>query len=155
MEALASVYLLLPQTPMMFMGEEWAAAQPFPFFCDFRGELAEAVRRGRRAEFKDFPEFADPARSAEIPDPLAEETFLSAKLDWDDMNEDRLALYRELLRHRARFIRPLLPRIERGGDALVLGEQAIRIVGKRVLRRSCWTPIYRIGKRRSPLPSSR
>ena len=36
--ALASVYLLLPQTPMLFMGEEWASAQPFPFFCDFEGD---------------------------------------------------------------------------------------------------------------------
>ena len=32
---IAAVYLLLPQIPMLFMGEEWAAAQPFPFFCDF------------------------------------------------------------------------------------------------------------------------
>ena len=44
--ALASVYLLAPQTPMLFMGEEWGAEQPFLFFCDFQGELAEAVREG-------------------------------------------------------------------------------------------------------------
>jgi len=45
---------------MIFMGEEWDAQQPFPFFCDFDGDLAEAVREGRREEFARFPEFADP-----------------------------------------------------------------------------------------------
>ena len=47
MRALASVYLLAPQTPMLFMGEEWGAAQPFLFFCDFSGELAAG--RAQRA----------------------------------------------------------------------------------------------------------
>ena len=59
MRAIAAVYLLLPQMPMLFMGEEWAASQPFPFFCDFGGELADAVRKGRREEFASFPEFQD------------------------------------------------------------------------------------------------
>jgi maltooligosyltrehalose trehalohydrolase len=72
--ALAAAYLLLPQTPMIFMGEEWGAKQPFPFFCDFEGELADAVREGRRAEFAGFPEFHDPEQHDRIPDPLAEST---------------------------------------------------------------------------------
>ena len=61
MRALASVYLLAPQIPMLFMGEEWGAASPFPFFCDFSGELAEVVRKGRREEFSRFP--SSPIRS--------------------------------------------------------------------------------------------
>ena len=65
--ALASVYLLAPQIPMLFMGEEWGAKQPFLFFCDFSGELAEAVRKGRREEFSRFPEFADPGACGEDP----------------------------------------------------------------------------------------
>ena len=96
--ALASVYLLMPQTPMLFMGEEWGAPQPFPYFCDFGGELAEAVRKGRREEFARFPEFADPAMVARIPDPIAKATFLSAKLDW---SRDRCGPSR-LLPRRAR-----------------------------------------------------
>ena len=36
---------------MLFMGEEWGSKAPFPFFCDFEGDLAEAVRNGRRREF--------------------------------------------------------------------------------------------------------
>ena len=50
-----------------------AAAQPFLFFCDFDGELGEAVRKGRREEFARFAAFASKARA--IPDPLAESTF--------------------------------------------------------------------------------
>ena len=61
------------------MGEEWGSDRPFPFFCDFQGELAQAVRKGRREEFKSaYAELGDG-----IPDPLAEETFRSAVLDWD------------------------------------------------------------------------
>ena len=82
--AIAAVYLLAPQIPMIFMGEEWGAAQPFPFFCDFDPELADAVRNGRRAEFAKFPEFQDPEQRERIPDPTAAETFLSAKLRWED-----------------------------------------------------------------------
>ena len=124
--AFASVYLLLPQTPLMFMGEEWGASEPFPFFCDFEGELAEAVRKGRGEEFKRFPEFADPAAAARIPDPVAKATFLMAKLDWGRVDQDHLAYYREALVARREYLRPLLP-IERGGEATVRGEQAVTV----------------------------
>jgi maltooligosyltrehalose trehalohydrolase len=126
--ALASVYLLLPQTPMLFMGEEWAAEQPFPFFCDFDDDLAEAVRRGRREEFARFPDFTDSSGVARIPDPIAAATFLSAKLDWSRVDADHLGFYRAALAARRRHIRPLLPQIERGGEASAFGEQAVRVV---------------------------
>jgi maltooligosyltrehalose trehalohydrolase len=110
--ALAGIYLLLPQIPMLFMGEEFGAAQPFPFFCDFTGDLADAVRNGRRAEFARFPEFADPQQRELIPDPGAAETFASAKLDWDAVDQVEharwLELYRELLHIRHRDIIPRL-----------------------------------------------
>jgi malto-oligosyltrehalose trehalohydrolase len=86
--AIAAVYLLLPQTPMLFMGEEWGSSQPFPFFCDFEGELGELVRKGRRAEFANFPEFQDPSQRERIPDPQAIETFNAAKLDWHQIEEE-------------------------------------------------------------------
>ena len=48
----AALYLLAPTTPMVFMGEEWAASTPWQFFTSFEEDvLADAVRRGRRAEF--------------------------------------------------------------------------------------------------------
>jgi hypothetical protein len=53
--AVAATYLLLPQVPMLFMGDEWGAAQPFPFFAELGPELAEAARKGRRQQFAAFP----------------------------------------------------------------------------------------------------
>ena len=44
LKALAAVYLLAPQVPMLFMGEEWSATEPFPYFCDFEEELNRKVR---------------------------------------------------------------------------------------------------------------
>jgi malto-oligosyltrehalose trehalohydrolase len=108
LEAALAVTLLAPMPPMMFMGEEWGARTPFPFFCDFHGELAAAVRKGRRAEFAD-----DYARNGDaVPDPLDEATFRAAKLDWSDpesgAGRKRLALVRDLLRVRSSRIAPLL-----------------------------------------------
>jgi 1,4-alpha-glucan branching enzyme len=105
------VYLLSPQIPMLFMGEEWNAAQPFPFFCHFDDGLAEAVRRGRRKEF--------PEHRGQIPDPQAYETFASAKLVWEDLPQtahaDSLDWYRRILRVRREIVEPKLPGI--GGHA--------------------------------------
>jgi maltooligosyltrehalose trehalohydrolase len=112
---------------MLFMGEEWGATSPFLFFCDFKGDLAEAVRKGRREEFSRFPEFADPERVAKIPDPCAQSTFLASKLDWNRIDAAHLAHYRELLKIRREIVQPLLPSIRHGGEALVLGEQAVRV----------------------------
>jgi maltooligosyltrehalose trehalohydrolase len=128
--AVIGVYLLLPQVPMLFMGEEWGASQPFPFFCDFSGELADAVRKGRREEFAKFPEFQDEALRRRIPDPQADDTFASAKLDWGDLDDPAhavwLADYSALLSLRRESIVPLLPGI--GGSAArfeVIGAGAV------------------------------
>ncbi len=127
--AIAAVYLLLPQIPMLFMGEEWAAAQPFPFFCDFGPELADAVRKGRREEFARFPEFQDPAMRERIPDPMAEETFASAKLDWEDIERSPhsgwVDWYRRILAIRRAEIMPRLSAIQAGGRYEVLGDGAV------------------------------
>jgi maltooligosyltrehalose trehalohydrolase len=128
--ALASIYLLLPQIPMIFMGEEFGASQPFPFFCDFEAELATAVRDGRRAEFAKFPEFHDPAKREQIPDPTSAKTFLSAKLDWGAASEgvhgDWLAFYRNLLQIRHQEIMPRLSGIHAGGYT-ALGKAAVDV----------------------------
>jgi maltooligosyltrehalose trehalohydrolase len=136
MRALAATYLLLPQTPMIFMGEEWGAMQPFPFFCDFEGELAEAVRRGRREEFARFSEFQDPKQRDRIPAPLAESTFTSAKLDWTAVDSSRLAHYRALIAARRQYVVPLLPDIARAGTYICHGNEAVQVrwqAGARVL----------------------
>jgi maltooligosyltrehalose trehalohydrolase len=108
--AIAAVYLLLPQTPMLFMGEEWGSSQPFPFFCDFEGELGELVRKGRKEEFANFPEFQNPEQREGIPDPLAQATFESAKLDWAQLKEEVhaewLEWYQRILEVRKRSVIP-------------------------------------------------
>jgi len=125
--ALASVVLLLPQIPALFMGEEWGAEQPFLFFCDFSGELATAVREGRRREFSNFPEFSDPEGAAKIPDPLAEQTFLDSKLDWGKLDAERLAVTRAAIAARRAHVIPLLADIGRAGEAIEIGDQAVRV----------------------------
>ena len=129
--AAAAVYLLLPQVPMLFMGEEWAAPQPFLFFCDFGTALADAVRDGRRAEFARFPQFKDAAKRQRIPDPMAEETYLSSKLDWQDIARAPhavcLAWYRRVLAIRKAEIVPLLNHISHGGRYAVVGEAAVSV----------------------------
>jgi malto-oligosyltrehalose trehalohydrolase/4-alpha-glucanotransferase len=129
--AVAAVYLLLPQVPMLFMGEEWAAAQPFPFFCDFGPELAEAVRNGRRDEFARFPAFRDPATRERIPDATAEETFAAAKLAWDDVvrtpHAQWLDFYGRLLAVRHAEIVPILSLVRSGGRYEVIGDGAVSV----------------------------
>jgi len=114
-EAALAITLLAPMPPMMFMGEEWGSRRPFPFFCNFSGDLAEAVRQGRRREFADA--YAHEEDGA-APDPLSEATFRMAKLDWDARDQPghrrRLDLVRELLELRARFITPRLDDTEHG-----------------------------------------
>ena len=74
----SSLLLLSAHVPLIFMGEEYGELRPFPFFCSFCGEdLIEAVRKGRKAEFKDLV-----GGGEEVPDPAAVETFESAKLSW-------------------------------------------------------------------------
>jgi hypothetical protein len=101
LRAVAAAYLLLPQIPMLFMGEEWGSKQPFPFVCDFPGTLGEAVRKGRREEFAKFPEFQDEANREKIPDPQSDSTFLAAKLRWDERDHPEHAawvnFYRRIL----------------------------------------------------------
>ncbi|GLH78295.1 malto-oligosyltrehalose trehalohydrolase [Bradyrhizobium sp. SSBR45G] len=107
--AALAVTLLAPTVPMLYMGEEWGSKQPFPFFCDFQGDLADAVRKGRRREY----EWAYARYGDEVPDPLDVETFKSAIIDWDARNEqpgrERLALVRRLLAVRHKVVAPLLP----------------------------------------------
>jgi 1,4-alpha-glucan branching enzyme len=112
------------------MGEEWNAPEPFPFFCDFRADLAQAVRDGRRREFARFPEFAEAAARERIPDPGAADTFARAVLDWSraehDVHRQWRAFAQELLTVRRREIVPRLAEIRGGGARCRLsGDQGL------------------------------
>jgi malto-oligosyltrehalose trehalohydrolase len=116
LRAAASILILAPQIPMIFMGEEWASSRPFQFFCDFNGDLAQAVRDGRRREFVKFPAFADPVVRARIPDPNDPATFERSKLDWSEpeqkMHYEHLQFCRVLLAVRHAAIVPRLAQAE-------------------------------------------
>ena len=108
-----TILLLAPSPPLLFMGEEFAAASPFLFFCDFGPELAVKVTAGRRNEFARFERFSSPEAQKQIPDPNAKETFLRSKLDWNSVRREQhgswLQFYRNLLKCRRE---KLVPRIK-------------------------------------------
>ncbi|HEY0681774.1 MAG TPA: malto-oligosyltrehalose trehalohydrolase [Steroidobacter sp.] len=101
--ALLGLTLLAPQTPMLFMGQEFGASTPFTFFADHTEKLSRQVHAGRREFVGQFHAYADARLQALIPDPSAEQTFLDSKLDWSERERNRamLDLHRDLLRLRA------------------------------------------------------
>ena len=93
----AAVVLLGPFTPMLFMGEEWAASTPWQFFASFPDpELAEAVRTGRRREFGSHG-----WGESEVPDPMDVATSERSTLDWSEVQSPThsavLDAYRRLI----------------------------------------------------------
>jgi maltooligosyltrehalose trehalohydrolase len=103
--AASALLLCAPQTPLLFMGQEWAATTPFLYFTDHHRQLGRLVTRGRRHEFAAFSAFSDPAVRARIPDPQAADTFERSRLRWEETarppHDAILRLYRDLLRLRA------------------------------------------------------
>jgi len=103
--AAVTVLLTAPMTPLLFMGQEWAASSPFQFFTDFSPELGRQVVEGRRREFRAFPEFATHEGARRIPDPQAPSTFAASRLRWEEIEAGEharsLALHRALLALRA------------------------------------------------------
>jgi maltooligosyltrehalose trehalohydrolase len=131
-QAVQAILMLAPQIPLLFMGEEWGATQPFCFFTDFHDKLADAVREGRRREFKRFPEFASADARAHIPDPNAWSTFAASRLDWSvaEQAEHRawLEFVRRLIQLRQDTIVPRLGGIRgHAGKATILSGTALRV----------------------------
>jgi maltooligosyltrehalose trehalohydrolase len=96
----AALVLTGPFVPMLFMGEEWAASTPFLYFTDHRDPgLGEAVRTGRRNEFRAFGWDPDA-----IPDPQDPATFERSRLPWDEVDAGEhasmLSWYRALIAFR-------------------------------------------------------
>jgi maltooligosyltrehalose trehalohydrolase len=112
LKAAASILLLAPGIPLLFMGEEWQSERPFSFFCDFEPDLNEKVREGRKREFAAFPEFNNPEILKKIPDATAYRTFEASTLDWAEAQHPPhnawRALYKELLEIRHEEIMPRL-----------------------------------------------
>ena len=104
--AISMLGCLVPYTPLLFMGQEWSARTPFPYFCDLPGDVGASMAQNRRNEFMHYGAAYSADVLARMPDPQAETTFQSAKLDWEERGRPGhagvLALYRECLRLRAK-----------------------------------------------------
>lgn len=129
---LRCLLMLSPHPPLFFMGEEASLRTPFPFFCDYENDLAEAVRKGRREEFKRF--FDDRAGPGEAPpDPLDPKSFECAKYPWQELENSahaqKLDEFKFLSAMRRNLVWPIISE---------------RYVGAHVARqgltlRICWT----------------
>jgi malto-oligosyltrehalose trehalohydrolase len=129
LDVLTALLLLSPFTPLLFMGDEWAERRPFLYFTDFDGELARAVREGRRSEFRKWQAFADPELREKIPDPNNIDTVRASLIDWSKSSfnsNPHLALVKRLLSIRATEIVPRLKEIRlRDAQGRTCGAKAV------------------------------
>jgi maltooligosyltrehalose trehalohydrolase len=126
--AASALLLLAPQTPLLFMGQEWAATTPFLFFTDHHAELGRRITEGRRREFSAFAAFRETVDLTRIPDPQQPDTFERSRLRWDELEEPAHAgicrLYQRLL-----DVRRMMPRARRGSyEARALDAHTVALV---------------------------
>ena len=97
--AMTALFLLSPQTPMLFQGQEFAASSPFVFFADHDSGLGSKVKEGRLEFFKQFPSLANPDMQTRLPDPNEPGSFESCRLDFSERerHHETYALHRDLL----------------------------------------------------------
>ncbi|MBK7857134.1 MAG: malto-oligosyltrehalose trehalohydrolase [Archangiaceae bacterium] len=115
--ALSTLLLLAPQTPMLFMGQEHFAPEPFFYFVDHPPELMEAIRKGRREFLSQFPSARAAVYEECTQPPIGKEAFERCKLDWSKADPRALAFHREVLACRKRLTGKI--------DAAVLTETSL------------------------------
>lgn len=100
--ALTALLLLGPQTPMLFMGEEFLSSRPFHYFIDHPSGLAGLIWQGRKDFLRQFRAYDTDAAQARIVDPADPATFQDAKLDWSEAqtHDHAVQMHRDLLRLR-------------------------------------------------------
>lgn len=130
LELFQALLLLSPHIPLLFMGEEYGEERPFLFFTDFTGDLAKAVRDGRRGEFAQFEAFQ--GHEDDIPDPNAPTSFEECKLDWQicqsDEGKRRLDRFRHLVSLRRTHLAPLLSGAEgHAGRVIAASDELLAI----------------------------
>jgi len=104
--AASTLLLLAPELPLLFMGQEWAAPEPFLYFVEHDVALGRRVTEGRRREHQQRSALSDSSDHEPFADPQQESTFRRCQLDWSRIDEEphasTLRLYRELLHLRKR-----------------------------------------------------
>ena len=124
--AMTALTLLGPGTPMLFMGQEYAASTPFLYFADHNPELAALVRKGRADFLAQFASISVPEVRARLDDPESRTTFERCRLDFSerDRHPEALALHTDLIALRRED--PVFRMQEwRGVDGAVLGPEAL------------------------------
>ena len=115
--AAVAIYLLAPQIPMLFMGEEWSSRTPFLYFTDTDPDFREIIMKSRSENFGPF--VREEKRGQPPPDPMAQETVEASKLVWDDLltadGRAWLEFYRALLERRHAEVVPRLGEV--GGNS--------------------------------------
>ncbi|MBT1073989.1 malto-oligosyltrehalose trehalohydrolase [Geobacter grbiciae] len=124
----AAMVILSPYLPLLFMGEEYGETAPFPYFTSHGDpDLADAVRKGRREEFAPF------GWDAEVPDPQAEETFRSARIDPETrhrgVHRHLFAFTRELIRLR-KILPPFSVPTRQGTSVAGFGMEQVLMVNR-------------------------
>jgi maltooligosyltrehalose trehalohydrolase len=123
--AMTACLLLFPGTPMIFMGQEFAASSPFFYFADHNPELAALVRKGRAEFLSQFRSLDRPGLADGLADPSDPATFDRCKLDFVERtgHAEWYRLHKDLLRLR-RDDPAFRPRDQRHVDGAVLGPNA-------------------------------
>ncbi|WP_062015600.1 malto-oligosyltrehalose trehalohydrolase [Aureimonas sp. AU4] len=131
-DCLQAILLLSPQIPLMFQGDEFGDCNSFCFFTDFDGELANAVSKGRRREFKSFAAFEDEEAQKIFPDPNDDMTFEISRLDWSQLlqpiHKRRLQVTTKLLHIRQEVLFPLLDGVKGDCGMALVEERAFCVV---------------------------
>jgi maltooligosyltrehalose trehalohydrolase len=129
LKAVTALMLLMPQTPMLFQGQEWAASSTFHYFADHNPELNRLIKIGRAKEIGQFPSAATPEMESYLIDPGARETFDRSKLNHDEKaapyHAVMLRFHKDLLE--LRRTDPAFRRVQRRGDidGAVIGPDAL------------------------------
>jgi maltooligosyltrehalose trehalohydrolase len=125
LRAMTALLLLGPETPLLFMGQEFGASTPFRFFADHKPALSAKVFQGRREFLKQFAGYATPDAQARIQDPSAEATFRGSILDFAEREKHAplYALHRDLIALRKRD-RVISRQVRQDIDGAVLGNDA-------------------------------
>ncbi|MEC3974219.1 malto-oligosyltrehalose trehalohydrolase [Amycolatopsis sp. H20-H5] len=142
----AAIVFCSPYTPMIFMGEEWAASTPWQFFASFPDpELAEAVRTGRRREFGRHG-----WGESEVPDPMDPATVERSRLDWTEPGKpghrEMLELYRALIALRRSHPELADPRLA-GFEVRTAPDDSWLVLHRGTLRLAC-----NFGREPTPVP---
>jgi maltooligosyltrehalose trehalohydrolase len=124
--AMTGFTLLLPGTPLLFQGQEFASSKPFLFFADHEGDLGKAVRKGRGEFLSQFTRYAQPDAQALLDNPGDPHTFDICKLDFEERTQHAgiYRLHRDLLQLR-RETPAFRAQHPRGVDGAVLGPEAL------------------------------